>query len=601
MNNSSSKTTTTTKNATPSTPTSAGTATTASKQTKISKLISVGGRRKLVTGNSTPLHLKKELLDVSSPVIIRSFNANAPTCTGRSATNKSLPTKRSLNPILLAAKNREPPKQPSSNLQEILVYEDDNNPFLDDGNNASFLTEILPSQKPQEKEQEKEHAHKEKEKQHKQQMAKKIVIPEPSKDVRLLKSSANDKVPAFERFANLTGTTQMGLKLPKRFFHLENLLSLMDRLISLKSGRSEPFIFAKSIRSLESALGKRCEWNQLRMLFSLYKDGCGEALYKIDRMAIIDNGKKIVTASLSIPPPPTTFKGSEHDYLAHRRSVVLSSLTKVMTKRHEIFLSSINFSLPSGAQLKAWHPKFDYESSNPSDDDISLFEILPSDSAVDVASASFKVESLISGSSSSRETLNAINSIIPNKEIESKLTNEKGASVTLQNSLQPEQTPLLPPKMAAGANSVLERIRKKQRDAELLRMGALESGETKEFLAQKHKLQNMIPLLDKITMIFASSKKGALLLTDVKTRLMDSSNGLLSALEIIEQIDALVKVIRPSGYLKSINAGSSGSDGGFSGAGAESGPLTLRLTKEVPLQKAKDCIVKALENLYKNK
>lgn len=547
------------------------TITPASKQTKISKLVSVGGRRKMmVTGNSTPLHLKKDLLDVSSPVIIKSLlNEKI------ARTTPFPPTKRSLNPILIDAKNSALLNNPS----EILVYEDDNNPFLDYAPVSSNISneiskneeEIPQTQTPTSR--------------NVLPTSSMDVLPTPSNDVILLKPLIKEKIPAFQRFASLTKKDDF-FKLPKKFLHLENLLSIMDRLISLKSGRSEPFIFLKNISSLESAIGRRVEWVQLRMLFTLYKDGCGEDLYKRENMTIIDNGKKVLTVSLSIQGAPESFKGSEHDYLAYRRSVIIDSLTLLMSKRHEEFLKSINFTLPEGAQLKAWHPKFDYE-SNDSYVGIDLFEIIPSDKVELLLESN--LTSAAAAALPSKETLNAINSIIPNKEILSNLTNEKKEPVTSIT-------------IVVGSASVLDRIRKKQKDAELLRMGALQNGESKEFLAEKYKLQNMIPLLDKIAMIFASSKKTSLLLSEVKTRLMDSSNGLSSGLEIIEQIDGLIKIIRPSNYLKSISAGSS-KDGDHNDGviiddsnsmSSMMGPLTLRIGKGIPLQEAKNCIYLAI-------
>lgn len=165
-------------------------------------------------------------------------------------------------------------------------------------------------------------------------------------------------VPAYQRFAHLISGPRP-LALPSKFILLERILGAIDSVCMLAAGRDQPVIFHKSVKSWEATVGRRVELLHLQQIHGIFSDetlGTPQVPFLYRPMSIVWMGKRTETFALELPEAAT------HDYLYARRAELLRRLTAIMQAEHANFLQSINVQLPVGAKLRSWHPKFNLDS-----------------------------------------------------------------------------------------------------------------------------------------------------------------------------------------------------------------------------------------------
>lgn len=176
-------------------------------------------------------------------------------------------------------------------------------------------------------------------------------------------------VPAYQRYAHLLAGPRP-FPLPSKFLVLEKILGALDSICMLSVGRDQAVVFHKTIKSLESSVGRRVEVLHLQQIISVFHDPeLGEETrecYSLRPVNIVHYGKRVKSFIVELP------QVASHDYLLGRRTEFVKRLTAKMTAHHDIFLKSINVTLPPGAKLRTWHPKFDVEAV-PDLDAVELF------------------------------------------------------------------------------------------------------------------------------------------------------------------------------------------------------------------------------------
>ena len=242
-------------------------------------------------------------------------------------------------------------------------------------------------------------------------------------------------VPAYQRFAHLVTTGKASLPLPNKFVMLEKTLNALDSLCVVTMGRGgQMAIFHKALKTIEASVGRRVELKHLQMIKGLLADG-EDGAYKMKRVKIVMEGKKLQSISLELPRKAT------HEYLAKRREHLREKLFGLVMEEHEKFLERNESKLPMGAILKKWHPKFDLEGiSDPPV--VDLFD----------EQATKEKELEEAKSKTPAAILEAIESV--------------KAKEGDKDAIESVPTPPLP----KVKSSVLERIRKKQKEAELAKM-----------------------------------------------------------------------------------------------------------------------------------
>lgn len=166
------------------------------------------------------------------------------------------------------------------------------------------------------------------------------------------------RLPAYQRFGHLVGSAP-SLPLPAHFVLLERILAAVDGLCMLGAARDQPVVFHRVLKSLESTVGRKIELAHLAQLAHIFSDGslgASQHAYRLRPMVTVHEGRRTDTVAIELPRPAT------HDYLADRRTDLLTRAHVLVHRRHSAFLDSIGVTLPPGAQLRTWHPKFDLES-----------------------------------------------------------------------------------------------------------------------------------------------------------------------------------------------------------------------------------------------
>jgi cell wall assembly regulator SMI1 len=340
-------------------------------------------------------------------------------------------------------------------------------------------------------------------------------------------------VPAYQRFAHLISGPS-SLPLPKDFSLLIKILGALDSLCMLNAGRDQPVIFHRALKSLESSVGRRIELNHVRQIHAVFMNealGNTSSPFKYRSMVIVHDGRRTDTVVFDLPEMAT------HEYLAGRRAELQRRLILIVSDHHEKFLESINVKLPVGARLKSWHPKYNLES----------VEALPSMEIVE------KVEKV--------ET--QVKVTVP-KEVKTVLEAIDSHTPVNANSSRDPKAEIVP----TSKSSVLERIRVKQREAEL---SLMTHDPVKE--ARKKSMEVLLSFSEVVAILFANLNKSSLLLGDALSRIMQGSKSALSSAEVIERLGDLGKIVPD--WVRIVTSGT---------------VKTLRIDKSVTLQTVHDQI-----------
>lgn len=154
-------------------------------------------------------------------------------------------------------------------------------------------------------------------------------------------------VPAYQRFSHLLEETS--LPLPGHFKLLDRVLGALDSVCMVAGGRDQPVIWAKTVRALESAVGRRVEERHLRQLQAL------GSFYETRPVRVISEGRRVSSLALELPEVAT------HELLRERRRRLQIALLERVHQAHDAFLKEIGAVLPPGAIIRRWHPRFDVE------------------------------------------------------------------------------------------------------------------------------------------------------------------------------------------------------------------------------------------------
>lgn len=324
-------------------------------------------------------------------------------------------------------------------------------------------------------------------------------------------------VPAYQRYAHLLSGPRP-FALPAKFLLLERILGALDSICMLSAGRNQPVIFHRALKSVEASVGRRVELVHLQQIVGLFGDAAlGGALecYRLRPTRFVNYGKRISSLAVELPEQQTA---ATHDYLLGRRTELLRRLTAKVAAHHDSFLASISVSLPSGAKMRAWHPKFDVESVP----DLEAINILPAE------------QQELDGS----QPAAAIPKVVV-KAIIAETANEGGDRAE-QLEKAPSET------NSKGEGGLLERIRAKQRAAELAQMT---HDPVREALRKKY--QDLVEFSETVAMyrsqignrwrlsiliihvsmyrLFATSNRSSLLLGDAVTKICQGSRTSLSS------------------------------------------------------------------------
>lgn len=249
-------------------------------------------------------------------------------------------------------------------------------------------------------------------------------------------------VPAYQRFSHLLEETS--LSLPGHFKLLDRVLGALDSICMVAGGRDQPVIWAKSVRALESAVGRRVEECHLRQLQTL------GAFYRTLPVRVIVEGRRVNSLALELPEMAT------HELLRERRKQLQGALLERVHQAHDAFLKEIGVILPPGTLLQRWHPRFNLE---------GVPGIVPLG------------DNGFSEGEPEKNTPKAIKNVI--KTVEGTMTASLPAAITV-SSISPIRTPSSPSHLSPSSHfmqpssgglpcktSVLERVRARQREAEV--------------------------------------------------------------------------------------------------------------------------------------
>lgn len=305
-------------------------------------------------------------------------------------------------------------------------------------------------------------------------------------------------ISAHQRFTHLVSSTSTKLPLPAKFILLDRILGAIDSLLMIAMGRGQPVIFHRAIPTLETTVGRRIEERHIKQLVGILSESDNQETFPFNfrRVKTVIEGRRVDSFAMELPEHPT------HEFLAHRRDTLHLRLQECTRNCHQRFLESIKYVLPPGAILRAWHPDFDLEGVT----DLEEPELFP------------------------KAPLDTIT--IP-QEIQAVLPiNPESLTTNPADDLA---------KATATASSVLERIRTKQRAAELASITLLPTD------ASKHQQQALLDLSSRLALLFQSTPKSTLPLSEVVDKLVSGSRLARSPTEIVALIDELAQ--RVSGWI----------------------------------------------------
>lgn len=286
------------------------------------------------------------------------------------------------------------------------------------------------------------------------------------------------------------------LPLNEKWSFYEKLIFNVDSLCVLAAGRSQPCVFHKIQKTLENVLGKQVPIEQMERLKSVWPD-----VYECRESRVIIQGKRLDSVALSVPGIGGT--DSSAALLNERKERVRGRVQKYL-----IYAHAREFQYPKTEIPKQWNDKFDQNKVK----EIPRTSLLGSKSVL----------------SNPLDTPKFINEIMISSPMKS--TTNINESANVEVTTKSSKSPILSTKM-----SLLERIRAKEQALQSKKCFSADEDRIKAILSQMERFTQSIMFT------FTSSKKTSLFLTDLTTKLIQSSSIPLSVSEVLERLKMLEK------------------------------------------------------------
>ena len=281
------------------------------------------------------------------------------------------------------------------------------------------------------------------------------------------------------------------LPLNDKWSFYEKLIFNVDSLCVLAAGRSQPCVFHKIQKTLENVLNRQVPIDQIERLNTLLPEA-----YEFRESRVIVQGRRVDSVALSVPGIGEA--DSSAALLHDRKEKVRGQVQKYLIESH-----AEEFEYSKSVIPKQWHDKFDQNKVA----DVKRTPLLESN-ALSLPDTPKLIKEIISSQRASPEK--------PSDPLKPQPTREKETQ-----------------KM-----SLLERIRAKEQALQAKKCFGT-------FSIEADKLNAILSQMDRFTQsvmfTFSSAKKTSLFLTDLTTKLIQSSNIPLSHPEVLERLKMLQK------------------------------------------------------------
>lgn len=291
------------------------------------------------------------------------------------------------------------------------------------------------------------------------------------------------------------------LPLNEKWSIYEKIIFNVDNLCILAAGRSQPCVFHKIQKTLENVIGRQVPLEHMEKLKTLWPEA-----YEYRESRVVMQGKRIESVALGVPGLGGT--DSSAALMNERKEQVRGRVQKYLINAHrDLFAKESN----EDEVPKEWHSKFDQN-------------------AVAELPRTRLIEPEIFVVPERCSTPKLINDIISNTvtSAAASTVNTPTAKVSNLNT-----TTTQPAKL-----SLLERIREKEQKLQAQRCfggGGVDS--------ETARLEAILSQMDRFTQsvmfTFSSAKKTSLFLTDLTSKLVQSSATPLSFAEVLERLKLL--------------------------------------------------------------
>lgn len=294
------------------------------------------------------------------------------------------------------------------------------------------------------------------------------------------------------------------LPLNEKWSIYEKIIFNVDNLCVLAAGRSQPCVFHKIQKTLENVIGRQVPLEQMEKLKTLWPEA-----YEYRESRVVMQGKRIESVALGVPGLGGT--DSSAALMNERKEHVRGRVQKYLINAHrELFAKEANeVDIP-----KEWHSKFDQNAVA----ELPRTPLIGSE--VFVAPERCSTPKLINDIMSSTVTSSAASTIASS-------VNTPTAKASNLNS-----TTVIPAKL-----SLLERIREKEQKLQAQRCFGV--GVDSETVRLEAILSQMDRFTQSVMFTFSSAKKTTLFLTDLTSKLVQSSATPLSYAEVLERLKLL--------------------------------------------------------------
>lgn len=286
----------------------------------------------------------------------------------------------------------------------------------------------------------------------------------------------------------------------------EKLIFNVDNLCVLAAGRSQPCVFHKIQKTLENVLSRKVPLEQMEQLKTLWPEA-----YEYRGSRVVIQGKRIESVAFGIPGIGGT--DSSAALLNDRKEQVRGRVQKYLINAHRetFFDTNISADIP-----KEWHSKFDQNAVA----ELPRMSLIEPETGVREGYSTPKLISEIISSQSSSAVID---------------TTDDTINVNTSNIHTTSNSHIIP--SAAVKLSLLERIREKEQKLQARKC----FGEDPETARLEAILSQMERFTQSVMFTFSSAKKTSMFLTDLTSKLVQSSVTPLSSVEILERLKLLEK------------------------------------------------------------
>lgn len=287
------------------------------------------------------------------------------------------------------------------------------------------------------------------------------------------------------------------LPLNDKWSMYEKIIFNVDNLCVLAAGRSQPCVFHKIQKTLENVLGRKVPLEQMEKLKTLWPEA-----YEYRESKIVMQGKRIDSVAFGVPGIGGT--DSSAALLNERKEQVRGRVQKYLINAHRSLFSDnpeVN-NIP-----KEWHGKFDQNEVA----ELPRTPLIESDIVV-----------------------------LPERSSTPKMINDIMSSTVTSTASIPKITSTslkAVPQISSAKLTLLERIREKEKKLQAQKC----FGSDPETARLEAILSQMERFTQSVMFTFSSAKKTSLFLTDLTSKLVQSTTTPLSSVEVLERLKLLEK------------------------------------------------------------